>query len=172
MWNGSFFEKTTLAEIGAIMQLGHVGGVCECPFTAPHTLTVIHTNGIHNVRVSWCNCDYFTGGTPRRIQLLKAGLFPASTEYPNTAVSFDALDFYHLLTAQAKISLYDFFEALSRRVDNSGIYERRVRLVIPCHQFDQTSGCEVIGPLPRNGEVFQDVAVFDDAEKARPTTRG
>lgn len=127
MWNGAFFEKTTLTDLGAVIQLGHADGVCECPFTTPHVLTVVHTNGVHDVCVSWCNCDYFTGGTPRRIQLLRAGLFPASTEYPSTAVSFDALDLYHLLTAQAKLSFYDFFETLSKRVDNSGIYENRVR---------------------------------------------
>ncbi|KAG2067044.1 hypothetical protein BDR04DRAFT_1028552 [Suillus decipiens] len=46
-------------------------------------LTIIHSTGVFVHNVVWCSCP----GTKnqRHLQLLKAGLFPASTTRPQTA---------------------------------------------------------------------------------------
>ncbi len=51
-----------------------------------------------------------------------------TAEHPNTAVTFDALEFFHLLTLQAKLTFYDFYETLMKRIDNSGLQHHPVSL--------------------------------------------
>lgn len=116
-WNGRFFERTTLRALGLKIQLGHRYGKCAASEECKHPLTVIDLSGIHEVTVRWCHCQNLT----ERVQLLRAQWFPASIERPATAMTFDVLRFYHLLTWQAKTSMYDFYETLLKRVDNSGI---------------------------------------------------
>ena len=62
-----------------------------------------------------------------RCQLLRFGWFPASVERPRTVTTFDTLSFFHLLTSQAKTTVYDFFEVLTRRLDNGGLGNTHVR---------------------------------------------
>ncbi|KAJ3764694.1 hypothetical protein FB446DRAFT_615304, partial [Lentinula raphanica] len=55
-WNGSYFERILLQEIGVSVQLGHTGD-SRCP--SPRIIknfTVIHTNGIHRITALFCNC--------------------------------------------------------------------------------------------------------------------
>lgn len=77
------------------------------------------------MNVLWCGCL----GIARRRQLLRAKLFPASIDRPNTVMTFNALEFHHLLTVQAKTTLYDFYETLLKRQDNSGLGKHFVRVI-------------------------------------------
>ncbi|KAJ3816752.1 hypothetical protein F5880DRAFT_1445462, partial [Lentinula raphanica] len=55
-WNGDFFNKISLRDIGITVQVGHPAGEeCLNPRTI-HDFTVIHTNGIHTVHLMYCNC--------------------------------------------------------------------------------------------------------------------
>ena len=90
-------------------------------------MTVVHLNGIHTVQIVWCECEFFSDLNPRRTQLLRVGWFPATPDRPATAITFEALSFFHLLTTQSKTSYHDFFQTLARRVDNSGVSESQVR---------------------------------------------
>ncbi|KAJ3717891.1 hypothetical protein C8R42DRAFT_644500 [Lentinula raphanica] len=55
-WNGKFFERISLRDIGVTIQLGHqLGQLCINPRVV-RDFTVIHTNGIHTVDLSYCNC--------------------------------------------------------------------------------------------------------------------
>ena len=120
-WTGSFFERTTLADHGLCVQLGHGGDACKHPDIMRSQLTVLDVNGIHQVNVAYCNCEKAIGSFERRIQLLRAGWFPATLDRPKTVITFDALDLFHALTLQSKITFYDFYHTLVRRTDNSGI---------------------------------------------------
>lgn len=46
-------------------------------------------------------------------QFLRLGLWPATVLQPRTAVTFQLLNFYHQLTLQSKVNLYDFYWSLT-----------------------------------------------------------
>ena len=127
VWNGDFLEKQDMSFLDFVLFLGHDGEAC--PFIRgsmhPLTYTVTHTNGIHRVRVHECWC-------PRRrdtaSQLLRAGLFPATLERPESAFTFDLLRQWDLHFLSSKKSAYDYFEALRRLTDNSGTRTVKVYL--------------------------------------------
>src|SRR5882724_10596867 len=55
-WNGSYFEPTTLDDIGLRIQLGHPPGKsCSNPYHGYDEFTVIHTNGLHHVPLTTAN---------------------------------------------------------------------------------------------------------------------
>lgn len=63
----------------------------------------------------------------RREQLLRHRLFPATLKVPQAAFTFDVLDTFHTLTLQSKIAAYDFYWALERKTDGSGVHNLPVR---------------------------------------------
>lgn len=119
-WNGHFFDKTNLAELGLRIQLGHDGGTCPCPARGPKGFIVFDTSGAHTVNVDFCGC--ITNGTlDRRVQLLRKQWFPATSARPQTVVTFECLDTFHELTLQGKVNLFDFYHTLIRKTDNAGL---------------------------------------------------
>ncbi|TDL22683.1 hypothetical protein BD410DRAFT_803124, partial [Rickenella mellea] len=120
---GSLLEDILLREadqasLGLILHLGHHGMPCDEIATdrAPSTLIITHTNGIHESKVHWCACK----GCPSRVsQLVRAGLFPATPENPESAFTIKLLEEFHLHTLTSKKSAYDFFKALYRLTNNA-----------------------------------------------------
>lgn len=105
------------------VHLGHGGKICpgnvDTFKTSP--FTVISTTGIHQINVVWCTCSLSIGkGADRFIQLLRNRWFPVSAVTPKTAVTFDCLSFFHLLTVQGKLTGYDFYQSLVYLTDNTG----------------------------------------------------
>ncbi|KAK7053876.1 CxC2 domain-containing protein [Favolaschia claudopus] len=120
-WNGIYFSKTSLKNIGFRVQLGHPPRQkCPRPLAGYSDFVVVHDNGIHCVNLDFCGCDAETRAEPY-VQLLRAGWYPATDERPQTAVTLIALDKFHLLTLQAKITAYDYYTVLERLTDNTGI---------------------------------------------------
>ncbi|KAK6968964.1 CxC2 domain-containing protein [Favolaschia claudopus] len=120
-WNGIYFTKTSLKSIGFRVQLGHPPRhPCARPLPGYSDFVVVHDNGIHSINIDFCGCDSETRAEPY-IQLLRAGWYPATDERPQTAVTFLALDKFHLLTLQAKITAYDYYTVLERLTDNTGL---------------------------------------------------
>ncbi|TDL13469.1 hypothetical protein BD410DRAFT_846920 [Rickenella mellea] len=120
-WNGAFFERTTLHQLGLRVQLGHRGDPCKCPEVTEKPLTVVDASGIHRVSVDYCGCGESVSGFHRRIQLLRARWFPATLDRPSTVITFDALNVFHNLTLQGKTTFYDFYHTLVRLTDNAGL---------------------------------------------------
>ncbi|KAF9508423.1 hypothetical protein BS47DRAFT_1250484, partial [Hydnum rufescens UP504] len=112
VWNGRFFECTSLAAMGLKVYLGHT----NCPMTKePSLFTIIHTNGIHCVNVLLCGC----GATIHPwYQLLCCSWYPATIHQPQTCMTFIVLNHFHLLTLQYKLSATHFITALVREMDN------------------------------------------------------
>ena len=104
-----------------VVQLGHHGERCQKHTSIPDTLVAIDLSGVQKVRVQWCRCGHDEDGLVRRTQLMRLGWFPASVDRPGTFATFQVLNFFHLLTLQAKATVYDFFEVLLHRQDNSGL---------------------------------------------------
>ncbi|KAG0696999.1 hypothetical protein DFH29DRAFT_1024097, partial [Suillus ampliporus] len=69
---------------------------------------------MHNV--AWCHCQ---GSNPQQhLQLLRAGLFPASSTQPKTAFTFEVLDHFLIDALECKTSARSFFEKLTRLTNN------------------------------------------------------
>jgi len=79
---------------------------------------ILHTNSIHEVSVNFCSC---TRTISKYHQLLCHGLFPATQENPRTCASFSLLQQLQMLSLTSKCSMYDYYRALERLTDNSGI---------------------------------------------------
>ncbi|KAJ7250229.1 hypothetical protein C8J57DRAFT_1521243 [Mycena rebaudengoi] len=121
-WNGTFFDKISLQNLGLRVQVGHRHGQ-RCPEAhAAHTdFVVLHTNGIHQVSVDFCDCERVDDAGPPEIQLLQAGWFPSTDIKPRTCTTLAVLDQFHILTLQAKTTAYDFYAVLEKLTDHTGV---------------------------------------------------
>ncbi|KIK60859.1 hypothetical protein GYMLUDRAFT_59257 [Collybiopsis luxurians FD-317 M1] len=80
----------------------------------PHLMTVVHTNGIHGTRVSYC----FHDREPDAIeQLMRAHLFLMILKDPGTVVTFHALDDFHKHNLVSKKAAYDYVGTLCHLTD-------------------------------------------------------
>ncbi|KAF5384117.1 hypothetical protein D9615_003278 [Tricholomella constricta] len=125
-WNKSFFEKITLKDLGLRIQLGHrVGESCSHPKVAyGNDFVVVHVNGVHEVAVDFCNCET---AQLSFVQLLCHHWYPATVSQPKSAATFAVLKHFHLLTFESKASCFEFYHALTRLSDNTGIIKIKDR---------------------------------------------
>ncbi|KAJ7242248.1 hypothetical protein C8J57DRAFT_1557922 [Mycena rebaudengoi] len=127
-WNGEYFVPKTLRELGLRMQLGHWAGYeHRCPVPEPvrnDVFVLIDDHGIHEVSLDFCGCG---SGVSHNVQLLRAGLYPATTTSPRTAATFSVLRRFHLLSFESKCSSYEFYHSLARETDNGGVKPPRNR---------------------------------------------
>ncbi|KAJ6480697.1 hypothetical protein C8R47DRAFT_1218545 [Mycena vitilis] len=121
-WNGKNFERVTLRKMGLRIQLGHrVGDACETPMAGHERFTVLHNNSIHRVAVDFCGCtDAAIVGT-RRQQLLRRRLYPATSKEPRTCATLVAVDAFHIMTLEGKVTSYDYYSGLEKLSDNTGL---------------------------------------------------
>ncbi|KAG6895616.1 hypothetical protein C0992_000364, partial [Termitomyces sp. T32_za158] len=116
-WTGLYFRRMSLGKLGIEIQVGHIDREdCGNPF--PVNAVVLHTNGIHEVTIKFCNC---MASIPRNIQLLRAGLFPATIIYPKTIATFQLLNHFQLLSFMSKVSAFEFYQTLARLTCNTGL---------------------------------------------------
>ncbi|KIM81001.1 hypothetical protein PILCRDRAFT_9047 [Piloderma croceum F 1598] len=99
-WNGNFWEKQMLKDLGLVMQFGHSNGLCLNPGPIIAGMIIEH-NGIHPV--------------------LRAGLYPASVSDPQSCATFQVLEEFHLLNLTGGLNVHDFIGALERRTDATGV---------------------------------------------------
>lgn len=74
-------------------------------------ITVVDRSGIHEIGVNWCSCD---GAPEHEMQLMTAGLFPATFHNPKTAFTFRVLEDFHLDNLECKTTPSQFFSRLRR----------------------------------------------------------
>ncbi len=129
-WNGSFFEKVFLKDLGQQYQLGHGGFPCPCPKPGPLAFVVFHTSGVFPVDVAFCDC-VSPPAPSRRVQLLRARWFLASCDRPQTVFTFDVLNMFHKLTLQAKTTLYDYYHSILNLSDNLQLAKPMVQSSAP-----------------------------------------
>ncbi|KAG1907608.1 uncharacterized protein F5891DRAFT_1124516 [Suillus fuscotomentosus] len=106
-WNGTYFERTALADIGLRVQLGHEGMPCLCPQRGHNSFVVIHTNGIHRVNIDFCGCHQQVS---HRQQLLRCEWYPATLYYPQSACTKRVLEFFLILTWSSKSRYKEFMQ--------------------------------------------------------------
>ncbi|KIY61963.1 hypothetical protein CYLTODRAFT_494956 [Cylindrobasidium torrendii FP15055 ss-10] len=121
-WTGRSFRRTSLIHIGLVYQVGHGGYPCVKPRSPQQrrTMTVIDTSGIHHVAVDFCACE--DGQTISDWQqLFRDGLYPATTQAPQTCATFAVLDMYRMLLVSSALSVHKFIQALSGITDPWGV---------------------------------------------------
>ncbi|KAF6755728.1 hypothetical protein DFP72DRAFT_990059 [Ephemerocybe angulata] len=120
-WNGIHFTQTTLKAVGLRIQLGHPPGE-RCPLSESawaDDFVIVDCDAVHNVGLDFCRC----GATSKSHveQLLERRLYPATVSNPKTAATFRALELFELFQYEAKISPFEFFKAIARLTDNTGL---------------------------------------------------
>lgn len=74
-------------------------------------VTIVDSSGVHAIGVSWCCCPE---APDRDMQLMMAGLFPATFHNPKTAFTFRVLEDFHLDNLECKTTPSQFFSRLRR----------------------------------------------------------
>ncbi|KAF6750008.1 hypothetical protein DFP72DRAFT_851984 [Ephemerocybe angulata] len=118
LWNGGYFERKSLGDLGVILNLGHLGDACPHreQSSTGRKLTLVHTNGFHEMRVQFCHCD---DAPDDYVQLMRAQLFPSTITHPQTVFTFDVLSNFHTHTLALKKSPYDYHEALRQSTNSA-----------------------------------------------------
>ena len=117
MWTGKCLERKTLFDLGFVLHLGHYGKPCKNGLIKSQ-LVVVHTNGIQQATVSYCECKRTATVKERPLQLCFHGLYPASFKRTQTVFSTTLLKQYHHMTLQSKITTHDYVIALWRLSSN------------------------------------------------------
>lgn len=81
-------------------------------------MTVIHTNGIHEVAFRYCCCSR---AVSQNLQLLRRQIYPASQVNIRTCATFELLNFLHKIAHTTKSSTFDLYRALEKLTDNTGV---------------------------------------------------
>jgi hypothetical protein len=112
-------------EAGTAIELGHLeSGAPHCASNdRPSSFTITHSNGIHSTRIRFCSCS----PEDKSIQLIKAGLFPATAEKPESAFTFAVLDEFQTHNLQSKVAAFDYILGLRRLTNNVATHRVPVR---------------------------------------------
>ena len=142
LWNGKCFTKSSLFELGFTLHIGHHGLPCPSngdgmdlwedhfdeddmePSTDDlilitikgQSIVIVHSSGIFQHHINWCTCH---GAAKKHIQLLREGLFPATTTSPKTAFTFDVLDHFYMDSHVCKTAAMSFFQKLCHFTNNA-----------------------------------------------------
>ncbi|KAJ7336156.1 hypothetical protein DFH08DRAFT_915978 [Mycena albidolilacea] len=120
-WGGSCFWRTSLKALGLRVQFGHAPGeFCASPEPGRSEFVVLHHNGIHDVAVDFCGCEHRGQAGGMDTQLLRGGWYPASQDRPQTCMTLVALEQFHIVTCQAKTTMYDYYQTLVKLTSNDG----------------------------------------------------
>ncbi|KIY60951.1 hypothetical protein CYLTODRAFT_384870, partial [Cylindrobasidium torrendii FP15055 ss-10] len=114
VWNGQSFDKGCGAKAGLTVAVGHDDGSSCSSGKLTKNFTILDIGGIFKYDVLFCNCEQVM---PKRVQLLRAELFPATSRRPRTAATFRLLDEHEHLASHGKISPYEHYNSLERMSD-------------------------------------------------------
>ncbi|KAI1786196.1 hypothetical protein LXA43DRAFT_898439, partial [Ganoderma leucocontextum] len=120
-----FWDKATVPQLGFVLYLGHDGE--RCPSTPTRLdgspdvdsrtrdILIMHEHGQTTVRALFCQCT--TPRVSQAIQLLEAGLWPATWLQPRTAITLATLETFHSLSLLAHVNVLDYMAHLERLTD-------------------------------------------------------
>lgn len=117
-----------MKDLGLNVQLGHpVSEKCCRPWSVlKDEFLIVHINSIHVVGLTFCGCE--TAETHSR-QLLRMCWLPTTSDQPRTVATFHVLENFHILSLESKLSCYEYYNALSRHSDNTGLNPPKVCLI-------------------------------------------
>ena len=118
-WKDGSFEKVSLYDLGGVLNLSHSLGGCgsqDGNSFGDRTMTVIHFNWVFMISIRFCCC---LGAAPDHEQLFRNSLFPSTFDRPETAFTFQLLDYYAIDAMECKTSAQIFFQKLRRMTNNA-----------------------------------------------------
>lgn len=119
VWDDGFFKTVTLQNLGLRISLGpHGRSGCTNPEPGRDGFTILHDNSIHHVNVDFCGCEQRVA---RRLQLLRAEIFPSTYRFPWSGATFRLLESFEKLATTGKLSPYEHYNGLARMTDNTGV---------------------------------------------------
>jgi hypothetical protein len=146
-WNGSFFERLCLRDLGLRIQLNHPpGSICQWRSAGHKNFVVLHTNGIHLVNVDFCGCNPTVSN---KRQLLRTSWWPATPLEPQTCATFTLLNQFHILSLQGKTSAFDFYRSLEYITENHGLKKLPVSSINWLYLVAILTGYQFIGSFAR-----------------------
>ena len=119
-WKDGSFENVSLCNLGYVFILGHSSSGLCCPeddnLFGDQSMTLIHVNGVFEHCICFCRCQ---GAISEHEQLFCHRLFPSTFDRPETAFTFDVLDYYGIDAMECKTSAQSFFQKLRRVTNNA-----------------------------------------------------
>ncbi|KAF7327199.1 CxC2 domain-containing protein [Mycena kentingensis (nom. inval.)] len=119
-WNGSFWAKIPLMQIGLVHQIGHGGFPCPFPDVATRKMTVIDAPHVHVVQYRFCNCARAQAADDVS-QLLRNGWYPATVLEPATCATFRTLRTFRLYNVVGNMNVADFIAASERATSSAAV---------------------------------------------------
>ncbi|KAJ7928681.1 hypothetical protein B0H13DRAFT_1597258, partial [Mycena leptocephala] len=118
-WQGDFFQRTSLANLGLIIQLGHPPGFsCDTAHAGHSVFVLIDLSGIHEIKVRFCSCN---AQIKHWQQLMRASWWPATVLDPSTCATFAVIRLFQIMNCLGKISAHDFMRSLELLTNNDGL---------------------------------------------------
>lgn len=106
------WQAGSCEEGDAAPNLGQGSSKFQCRETeGKPMITVVDRSGVHEIVVDWCRC---LEAPAHDVQLMLAGLFPATFRNPKTAFTFRVLKDFHLDNLECKTTPSQFFSRLRR----------------------------------------------------------
>ncbi len=106
-WNGHYFEKTSLCNLGFVFSLGHSGEPCPNQLEiAFRKVIVVDVNSYHDIDLRFCFC--WDHELDEAKQLFGHQLFPATVVRPETVFTMEVLDSFdiHHSTSTKSVELF------------------------------------------------------------------
>ncbi|KAL0567068.1 hypothetical protein V5O48_014920 [Marasmius crinis-equi] len=121
-WRSSYFQPTSLKEIGLRYQAGHRPNVrCSRPVISSQDFVVLDWSGIHAIKLDFCGCDQ---AISHHLQLMERGWWPTTNKDPRSAVTFTLLRNFHITNLQCQTPPTDFIKVLELMGDGEGLREQ------------------------------------------------
>ena len=95
-------------------------------------INIVHITGIFRQNIQWCHC---AGAEDKAMQLFQVGLFPASFHRPETAYTFDVLNYFHIDAMECKTPAASFIRKVRRLTNNAFPHMVPVCLTMSIHDL-------------------------------------
>ena len=117
-WTNGTKESTELSSHGLVLVLGHSDGR-RCPSRRGiKTFQVLHSNGIHQMKIYRCEC-FLQEDSQRTVQqLLTSKLYPATSSNPSTLYTFEVLRLADRLQLDSYVAIKQFCDSMVRITPN------------------------------------------------------
>ena len=139
-WMNGMKVPTSLSKHGLTLILGHANGN-RCPSrSGTKMMQVLHSNGLHEVKIYRCEC-FFEEDSLRNVQQFLANrLFPATSSNPSTLYTFEVLKLADRLQLDGYIAIKQFCDSMVRITPNRNPEVCLRRTLIRRHIADMTKG--------------------------------
>jgi hypothetical protein len=116
VWDGEIgcYNPVRWTDLGMVWKLVHDDGTPCSSCSTTRQLQVLHVNGIHDFTYYQCTChfDQRKTSTVQPTQLLANKLFPATSNAPTSAFSFELLSLFDMLNIFAFANIKQFCDGI------------------------------------------------------------